>query len=64
MTDTPVSALCNAYVRCVRCRHLFLVHMLRIAFSRFWCPWCLEQRPGTPHGVADAADCECRRLIR
>lgn len=51
MNDITVSALCNAYVRCVSCRHLFLVHMLRIAFTRRWCPWCLEQRPG--HGGID-----------
>lgn len=52
------------YARCVRCYHLFLAGLLRLEFSQLWCPWCLEQRPGTPHGKQDAASCECRLLGR
>ena len=32
--------------------------------EQWWCPWCLEQPPGAPHGTADAAGCECRLLTR
>jgi len=38
--------------------------MLLLASTRLWCPWCLERRPGTPHGKADAAACDCRLLTR
>jgi hypothetical protein len=50
------------YARCVRCLHIFLESMLQLSFTLLWCPWCLEQRPGAPHGTADAASCECRWL--
>ncbi len=52
------------YARCVRCRHIFILGMLRYEFTQLWCPWCLEQRPGTPHGHEDAASCACRLLAR
>ena len=64
MSDAPLPALFPGYARCVRCQHIFLENMLRSAFHQLWCPWCLEQRPGTPHGVVEAAQCECRRLAR
>ena len=64
MEKAHLGALVLGYARCVRCHHVFMLHMLRLAFTRLWCPWCLEKRPGTPHGVVDAAACDCRRLIR
>jgi hypothetical protein len=64
MAESTLSPLRPGYARCVRCHHIFLEHMLRLAFTQFWCPWCLENRPGTPHGVADVAACGCRFLVR
>ena len=54
----------QGYARCAHCQHVFLVGMLWFEFERLWCPWCLEKRPGTPHGQADAASCECQLLAR
>jgi len=64
MSETPLSTPDPGYARCVRCRHIFLLGMLRYALTQLWCPWSLEQRPGTPHGYGDAATCECRILVR
>ena len=64
MAEPSLPLLRPGYARCVRCRHIFLVDMLRLAFTQLWCPWCLENRPGTPHGQAEAATCDCRFLAR
>lgn len=64
MSTFPLPVLFPGYARCVGCQHIFLEVMLLPACDQLWCPWCLEQRPGTPHGVVDAAACECRRLAR
>lgn len=50
------------YARCVLCLHIFLIHMLRFDGKLLACPWCMENRPGTPHGKVNPASCECRLL--
>ena len=52
----------RGYARCVRCLHIFLIHMLRVDGSWLACPWCLENRTGTPHGKVNPASCDCRLL--
>jgi hypothetical protein len=50
------------YAYCVRCLHIFLVSMLLEEGTRRVCPWCLENRAGTPHGKVNPATCECQYL--
>jgi hypothetical protein len=64
MEGSDLPAPRPGYAHCVRCRHIFLLGMLWYEFSQLWCPWCLEKRPGTPHGKEDAASCECQLLAR
>jgi hypothetical protein len=64
MSEPPLPTPDPGYARCVRCRHIFLLGMLRYQLPQLWCPWGLEQKPGRSHGHEDAATCECRRLAR
>jgi hypothetical protein len=62
MAELELRPVRPGFARCVRCRHIFLIEMLRFAFSQLWCPWYLEKRPGLPHGYEDPASCDCRFL--
>ncbi len=62
MAEPPLPPPRPGYARCVRCLHIFLLHMLWLAGTQLVCPWCLENRPGTPHGKVNPASCECQLL--